>query len=256
MPLQLMRLFTLIALLAGTAFSASGQGDGRYCLGGPVVTGEEVPVRLLRVRDSEPRTHFVADQAPSRPGCPAAGEACRRRAFLLPGDLVIAGPERNGFHCVSYIAPDARKQKGKITETNGFLPADALAIVPLAPASPADWAGTWTRSEEGEITITPLADGRLRIAGEASFGAFDPGRVRRGAVNGGTLDGEARPSGNRIALGAGYDGAQPPGRVTDGECRARLRLFRRYLVVEDNSGCGGMNVSFDGVYVRLTGSAP
>jgi hypothetical protein len=29
-----------------------------------------------------------------------------------------------------------------------------------------------------------------------------------------------------------------------------LRLFGPYLAVEDNTGCGGMNVTFSGVYPR------
>jgi hypothetical protein len=34
------------------------------------------------------------------------------------------------------------------------------------------------------------------------------------------------------------------------DCRARLRLFGPYLAIEDNTGCGGMNVTFTGVYTR------
>jgi hypothetical protein len=75
--------------------------------------------------------------------------------------------------------------------------------------------------------------------------------VRRGAVNIGELEGKARPRDATLALGQGYDGVKPPGERQDlVECAARLRLFGRYLVVEDNMQCGGANVSFTGVYVR------
>ena len=33
-------------------------------------------------------------------------------------------------------------------------------------------------------------------------------------------------------------------------CAAKLELVGRYLVVEDNGRCGGVNVSFNGLYVR------
>jgi hypothetical protein len=249
------RKSALAALFGLVVFSASlgvAQAETRYCLTGPVANGEDVPLRLLRVRDNEPRTHFVADHDASRPNCPGPGEACKRRGFLLPDDVVIAGPEINGYNCVTYIAPDVKKVKGKIAETNGFLPSGALSIVPLPPPKPEDWLGTWTRIEEGEITIKALAGGKLRVDGEATFGARDPERVKRGAVNLGSLEGEAMPKGNTIALGDGHDGTKNPLSLDmGGECLARLRLYGRYLVVEDNLGCGGMNVSFVGVYVRL-----
>lgn len=248
---SLIRRLAAAFVLSTLAVPAFAQAEGRYCLTGPLSIGEEVPFRLLRVNDKEPRTHFVADFDKSKPRCPGPGEVCKRRAFLLPDDVVIAGPAKDGYHCVTYLAPDAKKAKGKVPETNGFLPESALGIVPLAAPKPEDWAGTWTRVEEGTITIRALPGGKLRIAGEASFGANDPGRVKRGAVNGGTLEGDALPRGATIALGEGYDGTKPLGTVMGGECHARLRLFGRYLVVEDNLGCGGMNVSFIGVYIRL-----
>lgn len=241
----------LLGLCLFGLLPADAQDGGRYCLTGPLAIGEEVPFRLLRVKDSEPRTNFVADQDKSKPNCPGPAETCKRRGFLLPDDVVIAGPEKDGYNCVTYIARDVKKVKGKFPETNGFLPAHALSIVPLPVPKAEDWIGTWSRTEEGEIKISAAPGGTLRIDGEATFGANDPGRVKRGAVNSGTLEGEATPKGNRIALGDGYDGTKSLGTVMGGECRARLRLYGRYLVVEDNMGCGGMNVSFIGVYVRL-----
>jgi hypothetical protein len=241
----------LFGLLSLSASPAAAQAEMRVCLTGPVANGEDVPLRLLRVKDNEPRTHFVADQDPSKPNCPGPGEACKRRGFLLPDDVVIAGPEINGYNCVTYLSPDAKKLKGKVAETNGFLPSGALSIVPLMPPKPADWIGTWTRTEEGEITIKALAGGKLRVDGEATFGALDPDRLKRGAVNLGSLEGEAMPKGNTIGLGDGYDGTKPLALDMGGDCQARLRLFGRYLVVQDNLGCGGMNVSFVGIYIRL-----
>ena len=34
------------------------------------------------------------------------------------------------------------------------------------------------------------------------------------------------------------------------DCKVHLRLVREYLVVYDNKMCGGMNVNFDGVYLK------
>ena len=140
---------------------------------------------------------------------------------------------------------------GKLLElgTSGFLPATALVPVPVVVPRPEDWLGTWSRNAEAEITITKGEGGKLVIAGYATYGGHDPGRVARGAINVGELEGEAMPKGNRVFFGDGYSGEKSPHDF--GECQARLQLFGRYLVVEDSGGCGGMNVRFNGVYVRL-----
>ena len=57
-------------------------------------------------------------------------------------------------------------------------------------------------------------------------------------------------------LAFGYDSARfalPSPEAAKDACAARLSLYGRYLFVEDNGGCGGMNVSFAGVYVRAGG---
>ncbi|HRE22601.1 MAG TPA: hypothetical protein PKW21_16460 [Rhabdaerophilum sp.] len=61
-----------------------------------------------------------------------------------------------------------------------------------------------------------------------------------------------KAQGNLLAIGDDYTDPTKPWDETDrSECRARLQLVGRYLVVEDNVGCGGANVSFTGVYIRL-----
>ena len=55
-------------------------------------------------------------------------------------------------------------------------------------------------------------------------------------------------------LAVGYDPERPgfpPAEDAASEiCAAKLELYDRYLIVEDNGRCGGVNVSFNGVYVR------
>ena len=124
-----------------------------------------------------------------------------------------------------------------------------LAAAAPPPLKITDWAGKWPRASEAEIEIS-LKDGKLAISGEAAYGARDPARVNSGGVNPGSIDGEAAPKGNVIALGEGYDGAAAPSSLDQSDCKVRLRLFGRYLVAEDNLACGGHNVSFTGVYVK------
>lgn len=249
------RYLACLAVMVLSGLPALAQSDPRNCYTGPLELGVDTPLRLMRVQSEAPRINFIESRSDQKPACPSNAEACKRRGFLTPGDDVIAGLSHNGFTCVSYISPDAKRVRGKFPETSGFIPTADLVEMPLrVPTFPA-WQGTWSRNEEAEIKITGKPDGRLVVAGEATFGANDPDRVKRGAVNGGELQGEAAPRGNMLAIGEGYDGAKPLALDMGGDCKARLRLLGRYLVVEDNLGCGGMNVSFIGFYVKLK-SAP
>ena len=214
--------------------------------------GEASPIALMRVSATSPRVQFIESRSKTKPQCPSDAAACQRKAFVVPEDEVLVLPSRDGFACTSFIAPGAKKVKGTFPETHGYLPAGALTPVRMEFPATAAWLGTWTRSAEAEITILPGMRGQLMVKGEATFGALDPGRIKRGAVNMGELEGHTAPRGNMLALGEGYDGTKALYDDTDrSDCKARLRLYGRYLVVEDNLGCGGMNVSFSGIYVRL-----
>lgn len=248
--LSLVTCALAVGMAASQAQPAETHNDRGICPGVQVY-GETIPVRLMRVSAPAARTHFIEDQL-SKPKskCPSDAPECRRKGFVVPGDEVLAGWSRGGFHCVAYVSPNAKRVKGQFPETSGYLPAAALEEVKAPAATLSDWAGTWLRSAEAEITITALPGGKLKIAGEASYGSLDPGRVARGAINSGELEGENAPKGNALAIGEDYTDPSKPLGEDRSECRARLQLFGRYLLVEDNLGCGGMNVSFTGIYIR------
>jgi hypothetical protein len=98
---------------------------------------------------------------------------------------------------------------------------------------------------ESDITIKPGAKpGTLSISGDATWGGFDPERVKKGAVHTGEIAGLASPSGPTLA----FDDA------TDSDCKLWMHRLGPYLLVSDSYNCGGMNVTFWGVYTR--GSLP
>lgn len=236
-------------LLPVAALAQNPKPEEVSCLG-VVSAGEESKPRLMKVAGSAPRVHFIENLSTKKPFCPTDTEACRRKGFVVPGDTVLAGVTANGLTCVSYIAPNARRTKGIYPETSGFLATSALQMQPSATPRIEEWLGTWSRSSEAEIEIKMGRTGQLNIDGNAVWGSLDPGRVQRGAVNTGEFGYSALPKGNMIAVGEGYDGTKPFGDDRS-ECRVKLQLFGRYLVVEDNMACGGMNVSFTGIYVQL-----
>ncbi|MBV9076797.1 MAG: hypothetical protein JO048_04870, partial [Methylobacteriaceae bacterium] len=86
--------------------------------------------------------------------------------------------------------------------------------------------------------------------GDATWGAFDPGRARRGAVNVGEIEAEWAPAGPTLAFALAEAGPVPVAQGDEADCKVWLARLGPYLVVADNLRCGGANVSFRGVYRR------
>ena len=94
------------------------------------------------------------------------------------------------------------------------------------------WLGTW-RHYDDKIVLKHAGD-ILNAEGEAYW----PGKNVMPA-NEGALAGTAKPAGNRLHFGGGAQG-----------CEVDMALAGSFLVVADNHGCGGHNVSFTGIYTR------
>ncbi|MCI0735510.1 MAG: hypothetical protein L0Y50_04460 [Beijerinckiaceae bacterium] len=238
LPIQILPAI-LLAFLANPAHAVPDD------CGGGTLNDPQEKILLARAAAAGAKLNFIAGPGKQTPACPSAESACKLKAFPLPGDdvLVIAGD--GPYVCATFKSPGG-------IETSGWLARAALQIVPPEPAPPQQWEGKWRRDGEAEILLKSRGDA-LKVSGEAMWGSGDPQRVKRGAVHTGELGGEGTPRDQTLAIG--YDPGRsrfPP--AQDGEdCAARLRLLGRYLTVEDNGACGGMNVSFTGLYVRVPG---
>lgn len=201
-------------------------------------------VAPARVATKEPRLHFVAGAGEPSPGCPSAASSCRLAAYVMPGDEVLVDLSDAAYVCAFF-----KSQGG--TETRGWLPRASLEPVAPAPAPARQWEGNWQRDRDAHIVIKSHGD-EVEVSGSAVWGSHDRERVRRGAVHVGELSGAGRPRGQTLAIGYDPDRTSfPPAQDQPPEdCAAKLDLYGRYLVVEDNRGCGGLNVSFTGTYVR------
>jgi hypothetical protein len=201
-------------------------------------------VALGRINKLAPRTNFVKS-ADIQKGCPNASAACRDKAYLVPGDEVVVIGSGDAFVCASYTGA-----KGQDTE--GFLPRAAVTLVQNPPPAPLDgWIGQWRGSPEQEIVIAKGAGpDSLKVTGDATYGALDPERVKRGAVNLGSLDGEAALRGGNLSFAMGENGSVAFDKGEEYDCKVRLRRLGPYLLVKDNTMCGGMNVTFTGIYRR------
>jgi len=206
---------------------------------------EQSKVALARVVSKDARLHFIAGKSERMPACPSAESACMLKAYVVPGDEVLVDATEAPYLCVFF-----KSQTGR--ETRGWLPRAALQIAPSEGAPARQWAGKWQHDREAQIVIASHSD-EVEVSGDALWGSYDRQRVRRGAVHVGELSGNGRPRGQTLAIGYDPDKSGfPPGKDQPPEdCAAKLELYGRYLVVEDNLGCGGLNVSFTGIYVRV-----
>lgn len=180
-----------------------------------------------------PKRYFHAGE--EREGCPAPTAACRRKGYVVAGDRLVAWEVEGRLTRVTYLAP------GSDRPSEGWIETAALRRVPLASPHAADWIGGWT-GWDSEIEITRGAKpGTFHFGGNATWGGHDPERVKIGAINFGMFGADVpAPRGDSLALA---DSDEP-------DCRIALRLLGPYLLVRDNDRCGGLNVSFTGVYRR------
>jgi hypothetical protein len=187
--------------------------------------------RLVKIK-AGPKRYF---QDGDRSGCPGAAQ-CRRRGYVMPGDMLIESSARGGFSFVTYVP------KGGGKATTGWIESAALVPVPLNAPRAADWIGAWVGPDDSNMDITLGGKaGIVHVEGEALWGQYDPEKVKRGSVHVGQISGDMTP----LGLTALY-------RDGEGEydCRVDLRLLGPYLLVEDNGNCGGASVTFNGVYRR------
>src|SRR5262249_40449274 len=101
-----------------------------------------------------------------------------------------------------------------------------------------------------DFTVKAGKAGALRIEGDATFGAKDPARVRRGAVNMGSIEGEVTPAGDRLSFAMGDGATLPVDKGDEFGCKGGMRRGGPWLIVNDNNNCGGFNVTFGGLYTR------
>ncbi|MBF9234264.1 hypothetical protein [Microvirga alba] len=233
-----------VTLLASVASVSLAHADDGNCDGFQSLD-PKVAIAIGKVDSNTDRVNFVKNRS-TQNSCPSNDAACREKGYLVQGDQVIVSTIGENFVCADYV-----NSKG-LTRA-GWLPRSAIAIVPNQTSfRPEDWVGQWKGGPEQKISIekTAKSNSDIKISGEATFGALDPARVKRGAVNLGEISATTVPDGGSLAFTMGDDKTLPYTQGDDYDCRVRMRLVGSFLLVEDNRNCGGMNVSFSGAYQR------
>src|SRR5688572_6225266 len=220
-----MRAFSgwvLILLLSSSVYSQLEGNPGHWCREGFFASDSQT-YKVAAVIGSD-RAYFFSDQ---REDCPG-GPGCATKAYVVSGDQLVVSRSYGKFSCAWYTP-----KKGY--STIGWVESGKLKALSLnnAPAISA-WLGQW-KYGDNQVTFTEnKLRGFLNVAGEASW----IGRGE-GNVNVGELDGRFQPIKGVLNYADG-----------DGEhdCKASMRLLGNFLIVSDNLKCGGLNVTFSGVY--------
>ena len=231
--------FASLVVLAGLSAPAMAE-DGEGNCSSALRLSDSINPALATVSDPAPQTRFVKNRSDSK-ACPAAGVACTTRAYLVPNDEVFIGATFGDFVCATKLGAKGRA-------TSGWLPKASVTAKTAAPVALADWLGTWTAPEQTIVIKRGRKAGAVALDANATFGALDPERVKRGAVNMGDFKAERAPEGGFLEFTLGPKGAIPFSQGESSDCRVQLLRLGPHLIVEDNGNCGGMNVSFTGVY--------
>jgi hypothetical protein len=184
------------------------------------------------VSEAKSRLYFFDDME----GCPSRGAACQSKNYVLTGDELIVGKQHGDWSCVWY--------SGKKHETVGWVLNSQLQFVEVNKHP--DWRGKWKQyAYPGYISIARKA-GHYYVLGNTKWiGAQLADGTRVEHV--GELDGVLE-----VETNFAYSGAATSDSNDKQTCGAEYVRLGKFLIVHDNSLCGGLNVRFDGVYTAAS----
>ena len=229
-------LFGVSMFFISDAVSAFGNNanDARQCrydLWFGKFSSIEGQIQLAKVI-AKPRSYFLAD-AETLEGCPENGLKCRSKSIVNHGSEVLIFKTKPGFVCAIYPTKSGRAT-GWLPDTQIAINKDFSLLKPTLEA----WKGHWY-SGDNQIKLA-ISDNALKASGNAYW----PKKGLETSQDG-EFTGEAVPVANHLVLAtdADYGGNEEP-------CKLNMNLVGNFLVVTDNSNCGGRNVRFDGIYKR------
>ncbi|MFV0390030.1 MAG: DUF3298 and DUF4163 domain-containing protein [Pyrinomonadaceae bacterium] len=179
---------------------------------------------FLSAKAAAARAHFFSDSDfnPYKNNAPM-------KNFIVKGDEVLIGKTLGNYSCVLFPSSTKRNYTGWV-ETNEL----EINRNEKLPAS-SDWLGKWVYSDKDlNISATGKAD-KFTVNGNAIWIRS----AELGAVNTGLLENEqAVRKGNKLVI------------ETEDDCKIEMFRVGKYLIARDNLNCGGMNVTFTGVYTK------
>lgn len=222
-----MKALILISIFACSCFGQLAGNPDNWCREG-FFTRDSKSFSLAAVKNvNGGRAYFYDDSSDKCPN----DASCKGKGYLVAGDQIVINRERGKFACV-WFAPE------KGASTVGWIRlSDIHRGNYLVDPTENAWTGTWKYADNSISISSHKLAGYLSVFGEAIWkGAGD--NVHVGELNG-------RFQYKDFVLNYS-DGAD------ENDCKARLNLLGGYLIVSDNMKCGGLNVSFSGIYRRTS----
>jgi hypothetical protein len=228
---KIIQYFALLIIVTTLIFTAqvSAQLEGNpdnFCRNG-AFPRESKDFRLARINGKKgERIYFYGDE---REDCPAAKD-CRLKSYVIPGDEVIVSRTYGEYACGWF-------QPAKGAETVGWIKSENLEMLETSrnPAEK-DWLGDWRFYKNRIVIAKSKTTALLDITGDATW------EGQAGNVHVGELDESAKPLEYLLKLGEND--------TEEYACKVSMWLLGKYLVVSDNLNCGGLNVTFSGVYQK------
>lgn len=220
-----MKPLIFIILLAGSCFGQLAGNPDNWCREGFFTRDSKTfNLGLLKTAKGR-RAYFYGDESEKCPN----DASCKRKGYLVGGDQIVINRVRGNFACSWFASSKGLPTVGWLRVSDIDRPAMLL------DASETAWSGEW-KYGDNEINISPhKLGGYLSIFGEA---------VWKGVGNNvhvGELNGRFEHKDGVLNYSDGAD---------ESDCKARLNLLGGFLIVSDNMKCGGVNVSFSGIYRR------
>ena len=223
---------TALLLAVSVSFAFPGgrgaQQEEPACEDAYTFVADSVDFKAARIKGaSGQRAHFFGDEG----ACPN-GRNCQKNSYVIPGDEVIVSSSAGKFACAWY-----QPKKGR--ETVGWILADRIEFIAVNTTPRlTEWLGEWSYRNNAFTVARSGQPGELRVIGSAMWqGAGDNIHV-------GDIDATGTPKGNVVKVEDYPD--------NEG-CKAMLWLIGSRMVAKDNLNCGGMNVTFAGVYSKAGG---
>jgi hypothetical protein len=141
----------------------------------------------------------------------------QQKAYLVKGDVVAVRNVKTDWACALYLGNTG-------VQTIGWLEVKNLKNASLTQ----DIIGNWTTDSGDQNLSISKSGSSYRIKGRAVF----PTSGNDGAVDG------------ALVLSRGQ------WRYSSGGCELSVLFLNKQLLVQDNLGCGGLNVSFGNTYKR------
>ena len=188
----------------------------------------EAPLFQIVTAEKKEQVHFYSMKVSCTTNT-AECKSAQAKAYLIRGDVVFSGPEDKGYRCVYYGT-----RRGKILA--GFIQTKNLApYLKNENLTRAFLVGIWTYDGNPKITITAVGKDKVKAVGKAYY------------------DGLNSMNTGEFAATASFSGKEMVFRDGDDSVACIVHLLRRgpYLVAVDNQNCGGHNVSFSSILIKL-----